>query len=99
MNHLNYLLYDPCFYYSPGQDLEEGREGGTWLALSAKDGVIKLGALLNITGELTHKNAKGRGSLVSEYVTGDTTNEEYCQNLVNTSELYNSFNLITIEIK
>lgn len=79
--------------------MEEGREGGTWLAISAKGGVIKFGALLNITGEITHKNARGRGSLVSDYVTGDSTNEEYCQNLVNTSEQYNSFNLITIELK
>ncbi|KAJ6634722.1 Transport and Golgi organization protein 2 [Pseudolycoriella hygida] len=88
---------DNPFVYG-GQDLEEGREGGTWLAISAKGGVIKFGALLNLTGEVTHKNARGRGSLVSEYVSGICTNEEYCQNLVNTSELYNSFNLVTIEL-
>lgn len=86
------------FLYSSGQDLEEGRAGGTWLAISAKGGVTKFGALLNITGEIAHKDARGRGSLVSEYVTGNHTNEDYCHNLVNTSELYNSFNLITIEI-
>lgn len=82
-----------------GQDLEAGREGGTWLAISAKGGVIRFGALLNVTGEISHHGAKARGSLVSDYVTGHISNEEYCQNLVNTSEQYNSFNLITIELK
>lgn len=85
--------------FTSGLDLEEGREGGTWLAIKAKGNEIKFGALLNITGEITHKNARGRGTLVAEYVTGDSTNEDYCQNLANTSEQYNSFNLITIEIK
>lgn len=82
-----------------GQDLEPGREGGSWLAISAKGGIIKFGALLNITGELSRQHAGGRGSLVSNYVTGNLSNEEYCQNLVNSSEQYNGFNLITIELK
>lgn len=41
-----------CFIlFSSGYDLQPGKEGGTWLGLSAKDGVLKFGALLNITGE------------------------------------------------
>ncbi|XP_037041020.1 transport and Golgi organization protein 2 [Bradysia coprophila] len=88
---------DNPFVYG-GQDLEEGREGGTWLAISAKGGVTKFGALLNITGEIAHKDARGRGPLVSDYVSGNIANDDYCQNLVNLSEQYNSFNLITIEI-
>lgn len=39
-----------CFLF-PGYDLQPGKEGGTWLGLSAKDGVLKFGAILNITGE------------------------------------------------
>lgn len=34
-----------------GYDMQPGKEGGTWLGLSAKDGVLKFGALLNLTGE------------------------------------------------
>lgn len=82
-----------------GRDLEAGREGGTWLAISAKGGVIKLGALLNVTGEMRNKHASGRGFLVSNYVAGNSSSEEYCRNLVNTSEQFNGFNLITIELK
>ncbi|XP_037816799.1 transport and Golgi organization protein 2 isoform X1 [Lucilia sericata] len=41
-----------------GIDLEPGREGGTWLAISGKDDIIKVGALLNLTGEPKPKNAE-----------------------------------------
>ncbi|KAL9886341.1 transport and golgi organization 2 isoform 1-T1 [Glossina fuscipes fuscipes] len=43
-----------------GIDLEPGREGGTWLAVSGKNGTFKVGALLNLTGE-----PKTRNSLVT----------------------------------
>ncbi|XP_004527371.1 transport and Golgi organization protein 2 isoform X1 [Ceratitis capitata] len=41
-----------------GIDLETGREGGTWLAIGGHDGVFKVGALLNLTGEPKPRNAK-----------------------------------------
>ncbi|XP_065366329.1 transport and Golgi organization protein 2 isoform X1 [Calliphora vicina] len=41
-----------------GIDLEPGREGGTWLAISGKDDIFKVGALLNLTGEPKPKNAE-----------------------------------------
>lgn len=40
--------------------MEPGREGGTWLALGSKNGVTKIGALLNITGEKRNPNAIGK---------------------------------------
>lgn len=43
-----------------GIDLEPGREGGTWLAISGKDDVFKVGALLNLTGEPKPRNAEGK---------------------------------------
>lgn len=79
--------------------MEPGREGGTWLALSAKGKVFKFGALLNITGETKHPKALVRGNLVSDYVAGTKTNEEYTNHLVNGEEKYNSYNLVTIEIR
>lgn len=42
-----------------GIDLEPGREGGTWLAVSGENGVFKAGALLNLTGEPKPRNAAG----------------------------------------
>lgn len=47
-------------YCYGGIDLEPGREGGTWLAISGKDGIFKIGALLNLTGEPKPKNAVGK---------------------------------------
>lgn len=79
--------------------MEPGREGGTWLALSAKGKVFKFGALLNITGEVKHPEALGRGNLVTEYVASIKTNEEYTNQLVNCDEKYNGYNLVTIEIR
>lgn len=79
--------------------MEPGREGGTWMAISAKGKVFKFGALLNITGEIKRKNALGRGSLVSNYVSGTQTNAEYTHQIVNSEEHYNGYNLVTIEIR
>lgn len=79
--------------------MEPGREGGTWMAISAKGKVFKFGSLLNITGETKHANALGRGFLVADYVAGTKTNEEYTNQLVNGDENYNGYNLVTIELR
>lgn len=79
--------------------MEPGREGGTWLAMSAKGKVFKLAALLNITGEVKHKDSVGRGFLVADYVSGTKTNDEYTNHIINSGEKYNGYNLVTIEIR
>lgn len=81
-----------------GRDMEPGREGGTWLAISAKDKVFKFGALLNINGEIKHEDALGRGSLVSDYVAGTSSNDQYSEDLSRNAVKYNGFSLVTIEI-
>lgn len=90
--------WNECAHVIGGRDMEPGREGGTWLAISTKDGVFKFGALLNITGEIRDKNALGRGNLVSDYLKGKQTNEEYSMRLAEVASKYNGFNLVTIEI-
>ncbi|XP_031626638.1 transport and Golgi organization protein 2 [Contarinia nasturtii] len=89
-----------CDFVIGGRDLEPGREGGTWLAISTgtKDKTFKFGSLLNITGEPIDENALHRGNLVVDYVKNPISNVEYCQNLIDTDKKFNSFNLITIEI-
>lgn len=82
-----------------GRDMEPGREGGTWLAFSAKDKIFKFGALLNITGEGRDKNALGRGNLVADFVGGTHTIGEYSTLLSETGSKYNGFNLVTIELE
>ncbi|XP_075158705.1 transport and golgi organization 2 isoform X2 [Haematobia irritans] len=44
-----------------GIDMEPGREGGTWLAISGQDGIFKIAALLNLTGEPKPRNAVVNG--------------------------------------
>lgn len=90
--------WDEFSYVFGGRDMEPGREGGTWLAIGAKDKVFKFGALLNITGENRNANALGRGHLVSGYVSGKQTNEDYSAHLAEVASKYNGFNLVTIEI-
>lgn len=51
-----------------GIDLESGREGGTWLAISGKEGIFKVGALLNLTGEPKPKNSVGKSKVQMIYV-------------------------------
>lgn len=87
-----------CAHVFGGRDMEPGREGGTWLAFSAKDKIFKFGALLNITGEIRDKNALARGNLVTDYVSGKETNKEYSLRLAEVGANYNGFNLVTIEI-
>ncbi|XP_055696477.1 transport and Golgi organization protein 2 [Lutzomyia longipalpis] len=82
-----------------GRDMEPGREGGTWLALGSKNGVTKIGALLNITGEKRNPNALGRGPIVTNYVSGDLTNRQYAEELLENHLTYNSFNMVSIELE
>lgn len=82
-----------------GRDMEPGREGGTWLAISTKENTFKFGALLNITGEKRESDALPRGNIVVDYVKNPVSNAEYCQELTDTGKMFNAFNLITIEIR
>lgn len=82
-----------------GRDMEPGREGGTWLAISTKNNTFKFGALLNITGETKVDNVLPRGDIVSNYIKSSISNAQYCQNFVESDKKFNFFNLITIEIR
>ncbi|XP_061397948.1 transport and Golgi organization protein 2 [Musca vetustissima] len=89
---------DNCY---GGIDMEPGREGGTWLAISGQDGIFKVGALLNLTGEPKPRNAVGRGMLVSDYVRNygaKFDNVNYNQRLVEDCTKYSAFNFVSIEI-
>lgn len=79
--------------------MEPGREGGTWLAASGRGGLIKFGALLNLTGEPKVKDAAGRGPIVSNYVNEHISNCDYTKQLIQNDESYNSFNFVSVEIE
>ncbi|XP_037937001.1 transport and Golgi organization protein 2 isoform X2 [Teleopsis dalmanni] len=83
-----------------GIDMEPGREGGTWLAIGGKNGIYKIGALLNLTGEPKPRNAIGRGMIVADFVnsTYDSYIDKYNQDLVSDCAKYTAFNFVSIEI-
>lgn len=63
-----------------GTDMEPGKEGGTWLALSMKG---KAAVVLNLVDDTGMKDSSGksRGSLISNFVTSDDTIESYSSKL------------------
>ncbi|XP_047097763.1 transport and Golgi organization 2 homolog [Schistocerca piceifrons] len=82
-----------------GRDLEPGKEGGTWLALSAKNG--KLGALLNIMmpGGKHPPHLLGRGSLLANFVRNNVSCSKYLQEVAGNGANYRPFNLLTLHLR
>lgn len=79
-----------------GRDLQQGREGGTWLGLN-KSG--RLALLLNIFEfSAQDPNARGRGSLVKDFILGHASPEEYTSYVCKEGALYNTFNLICMDL-
>nr|XP_034953737.1 transport and Golgi organization protein 2 homolog isoform X2 [Zootoca vivipara] len=78
-----------------GLDMEEGKEGGTWLGISKKG---KLAALTNYMQPKTDKNAKGRGALVTNFLTSDLDSYSYLKKVALEGHLYNGFNLIAADL-
>ncbi|XP_033627311.1 transport and Golgi organization protein 2 homolog [Asterias rubens] len=80
-----------------GQDMFVGKEGGTWLGVSRMG---RFAMLLNILqpGGL-NPDAKGRGSLVSDFIQGSMDGQTYLKDVAKESALYNGFNLITMEFR
>lgn len=79
--------------------MEPGRELGTWLAIGNHQGTVKLGAILNITGEPHVPNALGRGFLIGDYLKSDLSSTEYSNRLIQSENEYSSFVLLTVEIR
>ncbi|XP_056645170.1 transport and Golgi organization protein 2-like [Diorhabda sublineata] len=85
-----------------GQDMELGKEGGTWLALKKKGDRNNgegekycIGIILNMSG-VTIDNATGRGYIIKNYLQSDRTFFDYTDILDNT--LFNGYNFVGVEI-
>ncbi|XP_013151367.1 transport and Golgi organization protein 2 homolog isoform X4 [Falco biarmicus] len=79
-----------------GLDMEEGKEGGTWLGISKKG---KMAALTNYMQPKIDKNAKGRGALVTNFLTADLDSYSYLKKVSVEGHLYNGFNLLAADLK
>jgi len=80
-----------------GRDMEPGREGGTWLAACPTR--RRVAALLNLPNETPQENARGRGSIVSNFVLGNDSTEKYLEEFHQNGHKYTPFNMITVDIK
>lgn len=89
--------------FNIGIDLEKGREGGTWLGMcnvneEPKKEKIRIGALLNVTGEERHAGALGRGFIVTNYLKNPKINTENYIESLKLGQVYNAFNFVTVEV-
>lgn len=79
-----------------GLDLEEGKEGGSWLGISKRG---KLAALTNYLEGRPNPDAQGRGFLVSNFLTDHQDSYSYLKKVSSEGHQYNGFNLLTAEFK
>ncbi|XP_029534307.1 transport and Golgi organization 2 homolog isoform X2 [Oncorhynchus nerka] len=80
-----------------GLDLEEGKEGGSWLGINKRG---KLAALTNYLEGRPNPDAQGRGFLVSNFLTDHSQDSySYLKRVSSERHLYNGFNLLTAEFK
>jgi uncharacterized protein with NRDE domain len=72
-----------------GRDL---RGGGTWMGIT-RDG--RFAAVTNVRAPSEKRaDAPTRGLLVTDYLSGDTSPEEYIQSISSRAHLFNGFNLL-----
>ncbi|XP_069476138.1 transport and Golgi organization protein 2 homolog isoform X2 [Ambystoma mexicanum] len=78
-----------------GLDMEAGKEGGTWLGISKRG---RFAALTNYLLPKIDKSAKGRGSLVANFLTSELDSYSYLKTVATEGHLYNGFNLIAADL-
>lgn len=74
-----------------------GAVKGTWLGISERNGVIRVGNLANVTGDDVHGKI-GRGPIVTNWIKGDETIEVYNEKLADISNQFSSFNFLSVDI-
>ncbi|XP_046871887.1 transport and Golgi organization protein 2 homolog isoform X1 [Hypomesus transpacificus] len=79
-----------------GLDLEEGKEGGSWLGINKRG---KLAALTNYLEGRPNPEAQGRGFLVPNFLTDHQDSYSYLKKVSTEGHLYNGFNLLTAEFR
>lgn len=86
---------EPAGFWANSPTLLAGRDlraGGTWLGITT-DG--KFATITNFRDPSSHKdNAPSRGKLVTAYLEGHETPEQYTRNLGKSADDYNGFNLV-----
>lgn len=79
-----------------GMDMTPDKEGGTWLAASRQG---RIGVLLNVAGTSSDPKKKGRGFIVSDFLTSVESDLEHLVQLQAQASDYNPFHLVTVDLK
>ncbi|CAL1277208.1 unnamed protein product [Larinioides sclopetarius] len=79
-------------------DFEEGKQGGTWLAMNTSGQVA---TLLNLMRPISDMDGtkKDRGFLAVKFLESGTDGVSYLQRLRREADMYQSFLLVTIDVK
>ncbi|XP_012632008.1 transport and Golgi organization protein 2 homolog isoform X4 [Microcebus murinus] len=75
--------------------MEEGKEGGTWLGITMHG---KLAALTNYLQPRLDLEARGRGELVTHFLTTGVDSLSYLKKVSAEGHLYNGFNLVAADL-
>ncbi|CAM9116325.1 transport and Golgi organization protein 2 homolog [Lampetra fluviatilis] len=75
-----------------GVDLQQGKEGGSWLGVTRGG---RFAALTNVLEVTRDPHARGRGELVSDYLRAETSPSAYLQGVSCHAQRYSGFNLLT----
>ncbi|KAJ8891725.1 hypothetical protein PR048_004260 [Dryococelus australis] len=78
-----------------GRDMEPGREGGSWFAVSKKG---RISTLLNVVGG-TFVDMRSRGSIVPEYLTAETSTANHLSDLEARAHEFSLFNLLAVDVR
>lgn len=81
-----------------GMDLQDGLEGGTWLAIDTAGN--KIGAVLRVLQPFYHTSTSTltRGFLVTNFMKSKLSGAEYIASVVPDAHKYPGFNLVTIDV-
>ncbi|GFT84807.1 transport and Golgi organization protein 2 homolog [Trichonephila clavipes] len=79
-------------------DFEEGKQGGTWLAMNTHGQVATLLNLMRPLSDLDGTK-KDRGFLAVNFLESGMEGVNYLQRLRREADMYNSFLLVTIDVK
>lgn len=80
----------------------KGVEGGMWFGASINqlhNHKVRIGALLNLTGEERKSGVAGRGPIVANYLATNKSLDDYIQLLQSPSLPYNAFNFVAVELR
>lgn len=65
----------------------------------SRENTVRVGALLNVTGEPRNSGAAGRGFIVTDYLkNSQISTKQYLEQLQSEGKKHNAFNFVAVEV-